>query len=674
MNTDLSTAPNAGATPDATLDAVDALLDQAEAAIGQGLLDPAVLALDEVLRLDPLQFDALHLLGVIAMQRRDFPACIDFIQRAIAVDAEMAMAHVNLGVACLETQRRDEALAAFDAAIALEPDFPQAHFGRGVVLLERKQWDDAIACFAKALALQPGNTEAHLCQGNAYLGLMRFDDALASYRAVLALQPQHVPALINAGHAYVALNRCDEAIGSYEQALGLQANSAAALGGLGDAYQSLQRFDEAVVSYGKALALQPDQARLLGNRANALLALKRLPEAINNYEQALQLTPDDATVRANFAGALRSAERWDEALLQCDRALEIDHNNAGAYMNRGNALLDLGRLTPAREAFAKSHALQPEDAEAQWGQGWCDLLMGDWARGLPQFEWRWRKNTFSSAPRSFNKPLWLGEQALRGRTLYVHAEQGLGDTLHFARYVPEVIALGARVIIEVQPALKGLMRTLAGGAQVIGKGDGLFPAFDYHCPLMSLPLAFKSTPENVPAPKAYLSANPDLVRALGERMGDQKQPRIGLVWSGNAAHRNDRHRSMALATVLAALPPGLDLYCLQKDIRDNDLATLKAHPEIRHFEDVLQTFDGTAALIEQLDLVITVDTSIAHLAGALGKPTWILLSKMPDWRWLLNRSDSPWYPSARLFRQTTWGQWSEPLSEVSQALRSKFTH
>ncbi|MES2091903.1 MAG: glycosyltransferase family 9 protein, partial [Pseudomonadota bacterium] len=200
------------------------------------------------------------------------------------------------------------------------------------------------------------------------------------------------------------------------------------------------------------------------------------------------------------------------------------------------------------------------------------------------------------------------------------------------------------------------------------------PAFDVHCPLMSLPLAFKSTPESVPAPKAYLSVDPSLIQTWGERLGPKTQPRIGLVWSGNAAHRNDQHRSIALATVLSALPPGIELFCLQKDIRDSDAATLKAHPDVRHVAQALQTFDGTAALIEHMDLVISVDTSMAHLAGALGKPTWILLSRMSDWRWLMDRTDSPWYPSARLFRQTTWGSWAEPLRDVSQALRNKFTH
>lgn len=674
MHTDPSTPTSAGAHPAADPDVIDALLDQAEAAMGQGQMAQARAVFQEVLRLDPRQFDALHLLGVMALQQGDFAASIDLISQAIAVDASVEMAHANVGIAWLQSQQPTKAVAAFEQAIALAPDYVEAHFGRGVALLELKQWDAAIACFAQTLARQPGNAEAHFNQGNAYLGLQRFNEAITSYNQVLALLPQHAAAFINRGHAWVALNRGVEALASYDQAIALQPNSASAYSGRGNACQALQRFEEALASYDRSLALQPGQAMVLGNRGSALLKLRRVAESINSYEQAIALDPHDATVRSNLGGALRDAERWQEALAQCERALDIDADHAGAHMNRGNVLLDLGHLGPAREAFAKTHALQPDNADAQWGQGWCDLLAGDWERGLPQFEWRWKKGVFTTTkPRSFSQPLWLGQADLRGRTILLHAEQGLGDTLQFCRYVPMVAALGARVLLEVQPALAGLMGTLAGGAQVLVQGEPL-PAFDYHCPLMSLPLAFKSTPASVPAPASYLSADPALVKTWGERLGAKTQPRIGLVWSGNAAHRNDHHRSIALATVLSALPPGLEFYVLQKDIRDGDALTLKAHPEVRHLTEALQTFDGTAALIQHMDLVISVDTSMAHLAGALGKPTWILLSKIPDWRWLMDRSDSPWYPCARLFRQTTWGQWAEPLREVGQALRSELLH
>jgi tetratricopeptide (TPR) repeat protein len=416
------------------------------------------------------------------------------------------------------------------------------------------------------------------------------------------------------------------------------------------------------------LALKADQPDLLGNRASTLLKLKRLPEAIACYEQARQLAPRNAIILSNLSGALRESARHAEALAMADRAIEVDPKLGGAHMNRGNALLDLVRLDEARQAFAMARQVQPEDVEVQWALGWTSLLAGDWATGLPLFEVRWKKPGFSSEPRGFTQPLWLGDSDLRGRTILLHAEQGLGDTINFCRYVPLVAELGTKVVLEVQPPLKALMRSLAGGAQVIARGEPL-PAFDVHCPLMSLPLAFKSTPTHLPAPQAYLSADPQQVQALAAHLGPRTQPRIGIVWSGNAAHRNDVNRSMPLATLMSALPSsGVQYYCLQKDIREADLPTLKARPDIVRLHDALQGFDGTAALLDQMDLVITVDTSIAHLTGAMGKPCWILLSRVPDWRWLVDRADCPWYPSARLFRQTSWGQWQAPLQEVAAAL------
>lgn len=403
-------------------------------------------------------------------------------------------------------------------------------------------------------------------------------------------------------------------------------------------------------------------------RCNALLKLKRPHDAITSHEQALKLSPLHPAVLTNLAGALREAERWDDALARCDQALAINPQLAEAHMNRASVLMDMGRLQPARDAFAQVITLQPDNADAQWGQGWCDMLAGDWARGLPQLEWRWKKDSFTSKPRDFTQPLWMGNADLTGRAILLHAEQGLGDTIQFCRYALPLLEQGAHVVLEVQPALKSLMATLHPDVQVLGRDEGPLPAFDYHCPLMSLPLAFKTTPSTVPVSGAYLRAAPERVPAWAQHLGPQTQARIGLVWSGNAAHNNDHNRSMALASMLAALPNGPQYFCLQRDIRDSDLVTLKAHPEVTLLKEALQTMDDTAALIELMDQVISVDTSIAHLAGALGKPTAILLSKMPDWRWLLDRADTPWYEATRLYRQSTWGQWAEPLHKVAQTL------
>lgn len=654
--------------PDA--DAIDAMLDQAAEALESGRLAEAQAGFEAVLHLDPQQFDAWNLLGVTAMQTRDFAKSIEYIGKAIAIDPGEAMAHTNLGVAWMESQQPDKALPCFDQALALEPAALEAQFARGMALIALQQWPQAIDSFAQVLVQQPGNAEAHFSQGRAFLELKRHDEALASYNQAIALQPSHVGALINRGLVLAALTRHDEALASYNQAIALEAGRPSAHARRGDALQALGQFEQALASYEQSLALLPDQADVLVNRGNTLLQLQRVPEAIGSYEQALKLNADDVYALANLGGALRNLGRWDESLALCERAIALDPRHIGANINRAHVLMDTGRWEPARQAFAKVESLQSDHAEAIWAQGWCNLLMGNWARGFAQFESRWKKPDFAAAEaRAFHQPLWLGETDLRGRTILLYAEQGLGDTLQFCRYAPQVAALGAKVILEVQAPLKKLMQSLVGGQiQVIAKGSYPMPTFDCRCPLMSLPLALKTTLDNVPSPLSYLSADKGLVKTWGERLGHKTRPRVGIVWSGNAAHRNNLNRSMPLATMLAALPPGLDVYVLQKDIHPDDLATLQAQDAVTYLPAALQSFDDTAALIEHLDLVISIDTSIAHLAAALGKPTWILLSVMQDWRWLLDRHDSPWYASARLFRQSTWGQWTEPLSALGHAL------
>lgn len=546
---------------------IDAMLGQADAALGQGELDQAQAGFEAVLRLSPRQFDALHLLGVVAMLRGDFQQAVHLIQQAIQE----------------------------------EPDDVQALHNLGLCWLERHEPFQALNCFNRACELD-----------RADLG--------------------------------VAVSR-------------------------GLALMALQRHQEAVGAFDDALALAPDRMDLLANRGNALLKLRRVDEAMASYRQALRHDPRHPDVLSNLAGALREAGRWDEALAQCDLALAAQARHAGALMNRGNVMLDTGRLTQAREDFAQVAALQPANADAYWAQGWAAALQGDWAAALPLFEWRWQKATFTTPTRGFRQPLWLGAAPLQGQTILLHAEQGLGDTIQFCRYAREVKARGARVLLEVQPALKTLISTLDPDVDVLAQGVDALPAFDCHCPMMSLPLAFKATPSTVPAMPAYLYADPQRVHAWGARLGGAVRPRVGLVWSGNAAHRDDHNRSMTLAHMLQALPPGIDLYVLQKDIRDSDLATLQAHPNIVHLSEALQNIDDTAALLTHMDVIVSVDTAIAHLAGALGKPVWILLAKMPDWRWLLIRHDSPWYPSARLFRQVGWGQWDQPLKAIGQCLQ-----
>lgn len=645
---------------------IDRLLDEAVQALGQGRTQQASALLDRVLHLDDGQFDAWHLLGVSALHERDFTRAITLFDKASQIDPDVGMTQVNLGMALMETGEHGRAAEAFGRAIALDADEPGALLGHGVALLALKQWEQAAASLGQALEQQPQNAEAQYNRGNALLELKRFEQALDCYDKALAIQPDHVSALINRAHACLALQRHEEAIRSCQKASALQPDRASCFTLLGDACLAINGHAQALASYDHALALQPGQFAPLANRGIALLKLGRVAEAIHALEQALALHPEHATVRSNLAGALREAERWDEAWAHSQKALQIDPEHPGAHMNRGNVLLDRADLPAARESFAKVVALQPDDADAQWAQGWCDLLMGDWARGLPQLEWRWKKPGFTSPARNFSKPLWLGQEDLRGRTLLLHAEQGLGDTVQFCRYATQLSAMGARVLLEVQAPLRQLASSLSGVAQVIVKGEGFVPPFDFHCPLMSLPMVMGARPE-MAACGPYLHADEALAEAWADRLGARKAPRVGLVWSGNAAHRNDHLRSLSAAALLQAVPPGIELYSLQKEIRATDMPALQARG-VADLSGEQHNFAQTAALIEQMDLVVSVDTSVAHVAAAMGKPTWILLTKLPDWRWMMDRADTPWYASARLFRQGTWGRWDDVLSQLGQSL------
>lgn len=645
---------------------INALLDRAFDAYERGQREQARQAFQAVLMLDAHEFDALNMLGVLTMQSRDWAGAIDLFERAIAVAPDEGMAHTNLGLACMEAGQPVKALASLDKAIVLEPS-AEAFYGRGLAQQALQRWDVAVNSFARVTALQPHHAEAHFHQGVAMQYLQRHAEALARLEQALALQPRHVAALIHKGLSLINLQRPEEALAAYEQALAIDGMRAGAHKGRGDACLALGRFQTALEAYGRSLALKADQADVLCNRAIALQRLGRHDEAIAGYERAVAIAPDHAVALSNLSGALRDVHRNEEALSYADRALAIDAKLAGAHLNRGNALLDMVRLPQAIDAFSTAAALQPDNIDLQWALGWASLLAGDWARGLPLFEARWLKPGFSSQPRHFTQPLWLGDEPLQNRTVLLHGEQGLGDTLQFCRYAPLVAALGAKVILEVQPPLRHLMASLAGPAQVIAQGEPL-PPFDLHCPLMSLPLAFRTTPDDVPARASYLRAAPGLVEALASRLGPRTRPRIGLAWSGNAAHRNNINRSVPLASLMSALPAGADYFCLQRDILDTDRPALAGQFDLRIVPEVYQSFDQTAALVEAMDLVISIDTSLAHLAGALGKPCWILLSRAPDWRWLTDREDCPWYPCARLFRQQAWGPWDATLLTLRQAL------
>jgi hypothetical protein len=326
----------------------------------------------------------------------------------------------------------------------------------------------------------------------------------------------------------------------------------------------------------------------------------------------------------------------------------------------------LGRYDDALQSYQQASALKPDFANVQWNEGFCRLLLGDFAKGWEKYESRWQIEDICK-PRDFSQPRWSGDTDVQDKTILLYAEQGLGDTLQFCRYVELLADLGAKVFLEVPASLKTLLTSLRGVSGFISRGDDL-TGIDYHCPLLSLPLACQTRLETIPANIPYLFSQPDKVQRWHDRLGQKTQPRVGVVWSGNSAHKNDRNRSLPLPELLTLRTADWQLISLQKELRGSDAALLAEQPVLQHYGEQLRDFSDTAALIELMDVVISVDTSVAHLAAAMGKPTWILLPYAPDWRWLLEREDSPWYPTVRLFRQTRHGDWHSVLERVTDEL------
>ena len=432
---------------------------------------------------------------------------------------------------------------------------------------------------------------------------------------------------------------------------------------IGVVRQQQGRDAEAIAFIDRALALRPDNAAALSNRALSLRALGRAHEALACCDRALAVKPDFADAHNNRGLALAALKRPAEALKSYEAALSHAPAHIDALNNCGIALFEVNRLDEALVCFDRVLALRPGHVHGSWNRAQVLLLMGDFARGWPEHEGRLASNP--GLNRGFTQPLWLGDAPLAGRTILLRAEQGLGDTIQFCRYAPMVAARGARVVLEVQRPLVDLMRTLDGAIEVVARGDAL-PAFDLHCPLLSLPLVFKTELTSIPARTPYLRAPAGAID-WKSRLGT-KRPRIGLVWSGNPGHKRDAARSIPFYALMPLLDIDASFVSLQKDVRASDAALLKQTGQVVDVADSLTSFAETASLIATLDLVISVDTSAAHLTGALGKPLWLLLPQVPDWRWLMGRDDSPWYPTARLFRQDTTRAWGGVVARIRAAL------
>jgi tetratricopeptide (TPR) repeat protein len=539
-----------------------------------------------------------------------------------------------LGVLHFQRRRYEEAIHEIDLALKERPDVAAALNARAAALKELQRLPEALAGFDKALALEPDYVDALYNRATLLQELGRLERALVDFDKAIALRPDHVQAFNNRGNALRELGRHDAAIASYDRALALRPDYAEAWYNRSNALAGLNRFEDAVASCDKAVALKPDFAEAFNNRGNALKGLRRFDEAVASYERALALKPAYVDALNNRASALVQLKRFDEALADYDRAV----------------------------------AHKPDDSSAVWNRSLARLLVGRWREGWADYEARWQTGEMTPDRRHFAQPQWSGDTDIHGKRILLRPEQGFGDTLMALRYVRYVREMGAHVILEAPAPLKDLFATIEG-IDLATQGEAL-PAFDVHCPLMSLPRAFGTRLETIPHEVPYLRVPTGNLDKWQRRLPQTRGLKVGINWAGNPNFKHDEPRSIGLARMLPLLAAAdVQFFSLQKDLRPGDAEILQAHPQLTQLGPDIETFADTAAIVSRLDLVISSDTALVHLAGALGKPVWVLLQFVPDWRWLLDREDSPWYPTVRLFRQERIDDWSAVVEKATRELK-----
>lgn len=568
--------------------------------------------------------------GVAQMQAGRLADALITFDEIVAAQPDNGSAYNNRGIVLARLQRHREALASFDRAIALKPDFPEALRNRGSALAESGRKDEALGSFVKAVEIKPDFGDGWLGLGLLMQDLGRHEEALQCLDRVLALDPSHLVALSKRASVLAILQRYEDALSAFEHLFATGGGSAGAFNECGLALMNLRRPKEALAYFDRALEAQPGFVEALSNRGLALGKLML----------------------------------FEEGLRALDRALEAKPDHVAALDNRAIMLAKLGRFEESLECHEEALKIRPDFSNAHINQGITRLRLGDFRRGLPSYEWRWMDRDNGRHWKDFAQPLWTGRDPLEGKTILLHAEQGLGDTLQFARYASVVAQKGARVWLAVPAPLASLMGSLKGVERVLRYGEAV-PATDFHCPLLSLPLMLGTTLGTIPAGVPYLFV--DSGRAKEARLKYSRRGRrlVGLCWRGNPLYQEDNERSVPFESIRPIFSvKGVQFVSLQRELTQEEKVAADQLGLVHPGED----FESTCAIVAAMDLVISVDTSWAHFAGAIGKPLWMLLSRVPHWVWLAGRRDSPWYPSARLFRQTTVGEWAPVMDSVAEEL------
>jgi tetratricopeptide (TPR) repeat protein len=623
---------------------------------------------------------------------------------AVRLNPDDAQGWKNFANVLFEMQRLDVALLAYRRALALDPRDWDAACRSGYLHYQSGQLEEALAHFGICDELQPNHAPTLYMRAVFLHGLRRFEQAVAEGMRAHALDPSDPDTCNTVGVALQQLHRHEEALGWFDRALGLRSDFDEALYGkavslgrlwrhdealaihdrlkaalspdstitdlkLADLLIGLGRLEAALASLDLCVEKRPDHAPTLQLRAVCLHGLRQLERSLADSQRAHALDPNNAGICNNIGGVLHELGRYEEALRWLEMAIDLQPDYVDALNNKALAQAQLDRLAEAGATFDYIQAIAPNNAEAALGAANLQLLNGNFEAGWAGREARWNVPNLPIVYPKFSQPMWLGETPIAGKTILIYADEGMGDAIQFARYLPMLAALGARVILRVHETLQPLLSGVAGVSLCLANNStDVLPPFDTYCPMLSLPLAFETGLDTIPAGTDYLPhPTAGRISAWNDRLGPHDRLRVGLVWSGNPDHTNDLNRSVPLGMLTRMLDVDATFVSLQKDLRSGDKLILEK-TDIVDLTGDLTDFGETAALVCCLDLVITVDTSVAHLAAALGRPTWILLPHPPDYRWLLDRDDSPWYPAARLFRQTETRDYASVLDRVRTEL------
>jgi len=559
---------------------------------------------DEILALQPKHFDLLQVYGALALQMNQLDKAVTLLSESIEINPYQSAVYFNLALAFEKLKKYDTAVENYYKAIKLNTNHTKAYFNCAILLAELQQFEAAIANYDQAIRLNPNLVEAFYHRGNSLQAIKQFEAAITNYNEAIRLNPNLVEAI------------CDR----------------------GNALQAIKQFEAAITNYNEAIRLNPNFAVAYCNRGNALLALNQIDAAIGDYKQAIKLNPDYSVAFHNHAYLMYRLQEFEASIESYDQAIRLNPNFAEAYC----------------------------------GKGLVKILLGQYEDGWALYEWRWRGSHLKEYIRNFSQPLWLGKESIKDKIILIHTEQGLGDSIQFCRYMGLVEALSPKqILLEAPKALLSLLSTLKNNVTLIEQGNPI-PEFDVHCPLLSLPYAFKTTSETIPANIPYLYSEEKKTKLWKDKLGLKIKPRVGIVWSGSSNNIADdillSRRNIPLERLTSLFELPFEFHLLQKEIRQEDQLVFDSLTQINSYQDELIDFSDTTALIMQMDLVISTCTSVVHLAGALGVKTWVLLPYSADFRWMLDRNDSPWYPTATLFRQPEIDDWESVIDQVKIAL------